>query len=123
MGVKMSKDKVEWSPEIVITGIPTMALLPPKKYYFKVFSDRHKIVIPTSGTYKEIDGEFFSEDDGSFTIKDGDTFNIATINRVLFANKSYPDLSSNQLFCPISVVVKDDVTTIYGQVVEMMQSK
>jgi hypothetical protein len=52
----------------VLVGIPTMALLPPKNFYFKVKEDRHKITVPKSGKFSDLDKEFYSEADGNFSI-------------------------------------------------------
>jgi len=109
----------------IVTGIPTLALLPPKNYNFKVYESKYKFTIPLKGTYKELDPEFFSQEEGSFEIvsKDKNTIHVNEITKVLFAKHSYPDLKENQLFCPISFVVKDDNLEIYGQVLNMINVK
>lgn len=100
-----------------ILGIPTMGLVCAKNYKFRISNDTFKIVLPNKGKYTDFDSEFFSEEDGSFEIYDGTSFNVSTLSRVLFAVKSYPDLKENQLFCPLKVTFEEETVVIYGQVV------
>jgi len=119
----MSKEKVSNTEDIDIVGIPTMALMPSKNYHFKVLADKYKITVNKSGKYLDLDEEFFSEEDGSYTVvsEDGSVFNIAALTKILFGEKKYPSLKGNQLFCPISLVVNEDTVDIFGQVVEMIE--
>ncbi len=116
------KEDVDWSEEVTLVGIPTMALLPSKNFYFKVHSDKHKITIPRSGNYYDLDKDFFDENSGSFDIVNGDCVNISMITKVLFGSSKYPDLKSNELFCPISIIINKTTVDIFGQVVEMMEA-
>jgi hypothetical protein len=108
----------------VLVGIPTMALLPPKNFYFKVKEDRHKITVPKSGKFSDLDKEFYSEADGNFSIvgNDPNVINISIITKVLFGTCKYPLLKDNQLFCPISIVVNEDTVDIFGQIVDMLEA-
>lgn len=118
----VNKEEVEWSEETTLVGIPTMALLPARNFYFKVLNDKYKLTIPKSGDFYKLDKEFFDEDSGLFEIIGKESVNISTITKVLFGTKSYPDLKHNQLFCPISMVVNGDNVDIFGQVVEMLEA-
>ena len=119
----MSKEeKINWAEEITLVGIPTMALLPPKNFYFKVLKDKHRLTIPKSGTFYDLDKEFFDEESGSFDIMGEDHVNISLITKVLFGIKKYPDLAANQLFCPITLVINKATVDIFGQVVEMIEA-
>ena len=110
--------------DATLVGIPTMGLLPAKSFYFKVSESKFKIVLPRKGKFTDIDADAYSEDDGEFIIvsDDNNAINLATITRVLFATKKYPNINKNQLFCPASLVVNGDTVEIYGQVVEMMDA-
>lgn len=108
----------------MLMGIPTLALLPAKNFYFNVSREKYKMVIPRKGKFVEIDPAFYSEEDGDFSVvsDDGKTFNIATITKVLFATKRYPDLKDNQLLCPVALVVVEDKVEIFAQVVTMHEA-
>lgn len=110
--------------EGVLVGIPTMALLPPKNFYFKVKENRHKITIPKSGKFSDLDKEFYSEADGDFSIvgDDPNVINISIITKVLFGTCKYPLLEDNQLFCPISIMINEDTVDIFGQIVDMLEA-
>ena len=117
----VNKKAVNWSEETTLVGIPTMALLPSKNFYFKVLNDKHKFTIPNSGNFYDLDPDFFDQDSGSFEIIGKDIVNISTITKVLFGAKKYPDLKSNQLFCPISMIINKNTIDIFGQVIEMLE--
>ncbi len=102
-----------------VIGVPTLALLPPKNFKFKVADEIHKLVVPSKGKYIDIDPEFFSDDDGDFVIHEKGVFNISVITKVLFAARKYPLLEDNQLFCPINFKMLNGEVEIYGQVVTM----
>ena len=104
-------------------GIPTMGLVKARNYEFKISNDTFMMKVPTSGTYVDLDSEFFTEKDGSFEIYSGNDFNVATLSKVLFATKSYPDLKDNQLFCPLKFTLENDMVIIYGQVVQIGKDK
>jgi hypothetical protein len=114
---------VSWSEESTLVGIPTMALMPAKNFYFKVLDAKHKITLKREGAFADLDSDFFSKDDGSFIIVNDDktVINIANITKVLFGSSKYADLKENQLFCPISVVINKDTVDIFGQVVDMLE--
>jgi len=103
-------------------GIPTMSLLPPRNYKFEVFDERYKLKVPVSGTFKDLDPEFFKDDETSFELvrNNGSLINISLLTKVLFAAKMYPDLQENQLFCPIAFNFKDDFLEIIGQVMTIL---
>ena len=115
------KEDVDWSKELTLVGIPTMALLPSKNFYFKVLEDKHKITIPKSGEYYDLDPDFFDKDSGSFDIASDNHVNISAITKVLFGCSKYPDLKENELFCPISIAINKDTVDIFGQVVKMLE--
>lgn len=103
-------------------GTPTMVLLPARNYRFQVVKNEHKITLPRTGKYVEIDSEFFAEEDGSFNLMDGRSkvLYMPAISKVLFATQQYPDLKSNQLFAPVSMKFNKDEVVIVGQVLEML---
>ena len=120
---KFGGEKLDWSEETTLVGIPTLAFLPPKNFYFKVLEDRHKITVPKAGSYTDLDTDFFSKDDGDFVILDKDTSvcHISIITKILFGSNKYPELEYNQLFCPIALVFNDDTIDIFGQIICMLQ--
>lgn len=100
-------------------GIPTMGLVKARNYQFSISKDTFMMKVPIKGSYTDLDSEFFTEEDGAFEIYDGKDFNVATLSKVLFAAKCYPDLKDNQLFCPLKFNIDENVVTIYGQVVQL----
>ena len=54
-----NKEEINWSEESTLIGIPTMALLPSKNFYFKVSKDKYKLTIPKSGSFHDLDPEFY----------------------------------------------------------------
>ena len=103
-------------------GIPTMALLPPRNYKFEVYEERYKLKIPLSGTFKELDPDFFKDDNTSFELvkNEGKLINISLLTKILFAAKMYPDLQDNQLFCPIAFNFTDNFLEIIGQLMTIL---
>ena len=112
----------EWSDDSNNVGTPTMVLLPPKNYHFKVHG-KYKFTIPRKGTYNEIDQDFFAESDGDFNLLDEDSaaMYLPAISKVLFATKQYPMLEDNELFAPIVLKFNKDSVDIYGQVIQMLE--
>ena len=72
-----------------VNGTPSMVLLPARNFKFKVLKKEHKITIPRSGKYIDIDPSFFSKDDGDFCLLDGNSevMYLPAISKVLFASK------------------------------------
>lgn len=120
---KGTEANLEWTDETTLVGIPTIAFLPPKNFYFKVLEDKHKITIPKSGAYKDLDSDFFNKKDGDFVIlnDDASVCYLSTITKVLFALNKYPELEHNQLFCPLALVFNDNSIDIFGQIICMLQ--
>lgn len=105
-------------------GTPSMILLPSAKYKFTVDKNVYSIVIPRSGTYHELDEEFFAEEEGEFNIyNDEGLVDIPAISKVLYATKQYPDLAANQLFAPLYLHIREDSVEIVGQVIDVLQPK
>ena len=102
-------------------GTPTMVLLPAQNYAFKVKCASYTIEIPREGTYHAIDPEFFSEQDGEFSLLDtnSNVLYMPSISKVLFAAKKYPDLAPNELFAPVALIFSSDKVKLVGQVLEM----
>lgn len=113
----MSKGKVK--PTI---GTPTMVLLPANNYCFRVSKKKHKIIIPRKGTYHDLDPEFYSEEEGEFSLLDekNNTMYLPSITKVLFGVEKYPDLKQNEVFAPLFLVFKKNNVEIIGQVIEML---
>jgi len=116
----MSKDN---KTEEVHKGMPTLALVAPHSYNFVVSKEKHKITIPRKGTFKELDRDFFSKDTGDFEIANLEQgiINLSVITKVLFGVSKYPNMESNQIFCPISLTINKDTVDILGQVVTMQE--
>ena len=112
---------VDWADEALQVGTPTMVMLSPRNYYFKVLKDKHKITIKRKGTYNELDSEYFSEDDGDFNLlnENNMVMYLPAITKVLFAEKKYPMMKPNQLFAPLALVFHEETVDILGQVLEM----
>lgn len=120
MTMDMSISLADWADEADQVGTPSLALLPAKNYYFKVYG-RYKITIPRKGDYHSIDPDFFAKEDGEFNLLDtkNAVMYLPAISKVLFATKQYPDLASDELFAPIAIKFNDDTVDIYGQVIRM----
>lgn len=118
--VEKKKKKSEDKDMLKIIGTPTMMLLPARNYKFKVYPEEYDIVIPRKGSYKDIDDEMYSEEDGEFNILENDVLYIPSISKILFATSKYPDLKDNQAFNPIALVVEKDEVRIIGNVIEML---
>ena len=114
--IKNTKDS-----EQLIVGVPTMGLLPARKYTFKVKEDTHKITIPIRGKLKDLDPDFFNTEEYFEIVNDDKSIiNFVMITKILFASSSYPSLEYNELFCPTRLVINDNTLDIYGQVVVML---
>ena len=113
---------VDWADESVQVGTPTMVLLSPRNYHFKVLDDKYKITISRKGTYHEIAPDFFAEEDGSFELLNEENMimYLPAITKVLFAENKYPMLKVNQLFAPLALVFHEETVDILGQVIEMV---
>lgn len=112
---------VDWADESVQVGTPTMVLLSPRNYHFKVLDGKYKITISREGTYHDIAPDFFAEEDGSFNLldKESKVMYLPAITKVLFAEKKYPMLKENQLFAPLALVFHEETVDILGQILEM----
>jgi hypothetical protein len=107
-----------------IQGTPPPSFFPAKNYVMQM-DDEHKghiIKLPRKGKYKDLDPEFFTEEDGEFQIvsDEGFALNMNVLTRVMFATKQYPDLNFDQLFVPHSIVVRADEVIVIGQEVRML---
>lgn len=121
----MARKKKEISKDDLIVGTPTMALLPARKYLFKLLSGDNKsitITVPRKGSYHDLDKETYSKEDGSFHIYDekNNVIYIPSISKVLFGINKYPDLKANQLFLPEVFVINEDTVDVVGKVIEMV---
>ena len=121
----MGRKKRKITKDSLIVGTPTIALLPPRKYLFKMVTEKDKsmtITIPRKGSYYDLNKEIYSKEDGSFHIYDekNKVIYIPSISKVLFGVNKYPDLKANQLFLPEVFVVNDDTVDIIGKVIEMV---
>lgn len=112
---------VDWAEEAKQVGTPTIALLPARNYYFKVYG-KHKITIPRKGTYHELAPDFFSESDGEFNLLDekNAVMYLPALSKILFATAQYPDLKDGELFAPIALKFNADTVDIYGQIIGML---
>lgn len=113
---------VDWAPESDQVGTPSMVLLPPRHYKFRVSEKHYKITVPRKGTYHELEPKFFAKEDGEFNLLDEESkvMYLPAISKVLFATKQYPNLKNNQLFAPIALKFNEDTVDIYGQVIDLI---
>lgn len=112
----------EWSEGDSYVGTPTMVLLPAKNFYFRILNAEFKITVPREGMYKELDEDFYTEEDGGFCLFDEDSkvMYLPAISKVLFGTKKYPNLEANQLFAPVALIFNEDTVEIIGQLLEML---
>lgn len=94
----------------VITGCPSAVMVPARDYTFTMNPEAYVFRIPRSGSYHDLDPEFFPEDSGEFNLYDEEekALQLSTINKVLFATKQYPKLEPDQLFVPFVVSMKEE---------------
>lgn len=113
---------VDWADEAVQIGTPTMVLLSPRNYQFKVLKEKYKITIQRKGTYHDIAPDFFAEEDGEFNLLNEESMvmYLPAVTKVLFAEKKYPMMSTNQMFAPLALVFHEDTVDILGQIIEMI---
>lgn len=110
-----------------VMGTPTMMLLPARNYSFKVYDEEYSIIIPRKGAYKDLDEEFFKEEDGEFNIlarvedENGEVLFIPSISKVMFASGKYPSLENNQAFVPIAMIFREDEVELVGQIIQMVK--
>jgi hypothetical protein len=99
-----------------------MVILPAANYKFTVSDDVYSITVPRKGLYKELDEEFFDDEDGEFHLYDESSkvMWLPAISKVLFAMKKYPDLKPNQLFAPLSLKFDEDEVEILGHVIDVL---
>jgi hypothetical protein len=121
----MARKKSKITKEDNIFGTPTMALLPPRKYLFRLVTDANEsitITIPRTGTYYDLDNTAYTKEEGSFHIYDekNKVIYIPSISKVLFGVSKYPDIGENQLFLPEVLVINDDTVDVIGKVIEMI---
>ena len=114
--------EVGWVDEAVQVGTPTMVLLSPMNYQFKVLKERYKLTIQRKGTYNDLAPDFFAKEDGAFELlnEDSMTMYLPAITKVLFAEKKYPKMSPNQMFAPLALVFHEETVDILGQIIEML---
>ena len=105
----------------VMFAMPTLAMLPANNFKISISENMYSFTLPRKGTYLNLDPDFFSAEDGDFTIFDNNVFHVSTITKVLFGMKQYPQLTDNQLFCPVSFSIKGDNVVIDGKVVTMLE--
>lgn len=104
----------------VIYAMPTLAMLPANNFKIQISEELYSFTLPCKGSYIDLDSEYFSEEDGDFVVYDNNVFQVSTITKVMFGMKKYPALKDNQLFCPISFSIKDELVYIDGKVVTML---
>lgn len=104
----------------VFTGVPTMCLLPLTNTRFKVI-DEIKIALPRKGVYSELAYDIFDGDAGDFELlTQKNALYLPSITKVLLAEGKYPNLTSNQLFAPFVLVFEEDVVSIEGSILEIL---
>ena len=103
-------------------GTPSLAMLPMANFKFSLDESLHHITVPRRGSYKDLDPEFFSEEDGEFCLYDkkSNIMWLPSIQKVLVATKQYPDMEPNQMFVLLSLQFSKDEVEIVGQVIEML---
>jgi len=115
-------NKPNWDELELQVGTPSMVLMPARNYAFKVSPTTYIITVPRKGEYHEIEPDLFGKEDGEFELFNAQRkiMYLPAISKVLFAANKYPDLESNQLFAPISLVFKKDTVEISGQIINMV---
>lgn len=106
----------------IVTGLPTLSLMPLTETRFKVV-DQLKIIVPREGKYRDINSDIFKEGDGSFNILDNNTLYLPSITKVLLATGRYPNLNQNQVFTPFSFEFEEDTVVIQGSILEIISIK
>jgi hypothetical protein len=110
-----------------VVGTPTLMLLPARNYAFKVFAEDHIISIPRKGHYKDLDDRFFTEEDGDFDVlkfveqAGGQVLYMPSLSKILFATGQYPDLSNDQAFVPLVIIVKEETVDVIGNIIQMVK--
>lgn len=123
MSNEINESGVQFSKAI---GTPTAVLLPARNYKFKVFQKDYTITIPKKGKYVDLDPDMFTEDDGEFSFMSYDnskkhhTIYIPALSKILFATSQYPQMTDNQAFTPIALIIKKDTVDIIGNLIEMI---
>lgn len=104
-----------------VIGTPPLLFLPAKNYKFNVNDENYIIRVPRKGNYKDLDPNFFTEEDGSFNILDVDTntLYLPSITKVLFACNKYPYLEDNQFFVPYVINFDEEEVLITGQIISL----
>ena len=105
--------------EKIITGLPTLSLLPLTETKFKVI-DQIKIILQRKGKYNNIAPKIFGEDTGSFDILANNILYLPSITKVLLAAGKYPILEQNQVFTPLSFEFEDNEVIINGSILEIV---
>jgi len=115
-------NKLDWDNLELQIGTPSMVLMPARNYAFKVSPKTYIITVPRKGKYHDIEPDMFGKEDGEFELFNAQRkiMYLPAISKVLFAANKYPDLESNQLFAPISLVFKKDTVEISGQIINMV---
>jgi len=114
-----------------VLGTPTMMLLPARTYAFTISDQEYSIKIPRRGKYKDLDPDFFKEEDGEFNLfaelENEDSVEkvlyLPSISKVLFATSKYPDLQNDEAFIPTAFLIKKDEVEILGHVVQMLREE
>jgi len=121
---KLKNALVDWADGDAQLGTPSLVLLPSRNYPFKVDEKIHKITLTREGSYKELDPDFFSAEDGEFKLYDDErnVLYFPAISKVLYAEKKYPDLKDHQLFAPLFMVVNKKDIEIFGQIIDMLET-
>jgi hypothetical protein len=107
--------------DIKVIGLPSAILLPARRYKFRPEANHHVIEIPRTGTYKDIDPDFYTDKDGAFDFGKDDTIYLPAVNKVLFATQKYPDLAANQAFALLALKLKKKTLEVVGTVVEFLE--
>lgn len=127
----MSKKKLGKMPEKFTEefGTPTLMLLPARNYKFRVYEDKFVIKVPRNGALKDLDSEFFKDDDTKFEFLHYDEIKktymvpMSFISQILFATAQYPDLQDTQAFLPSALIIGEDEVTIIGKLIEMIEGE
>jgi hypothetical protein len=127
-GKEMDNPRIEGEEESVkVKGTPTLMMLPARNYTFKVYEGEFVITVPRKGHYKDLDDRVFTEEDGDFNILQyneqakGEVLFIPAISKILFATSQYPDLTNDQAFTPIVLIIKEDTVDIIGNIIQMVK--
>jgi hypothetical protein len=98
-------------------GVPSASLGPAKPRKLKELTGLTELVVPVRGDYPAGFGK-----EGTYDIcPEEGVFLFGTLTEALFAHGVYPALKADELYIISGIDLKDDVLTVVGRVVEVVE--